>query len=783
MSTDIERIRRDILLSETAARFGVKLEKDGYEFVACCPFHNEDTPSFTIFTGRDRVQRFYCFGCGKHGDIFDFVGLLKGVEFKEAKSILTGEATDRPNVARVEVPVRDIYAGIEPLNPAGQIEVGKRVPLFNPKRSGTEWEWGRFTPSMVFPYRRADGSLMGYVLRRDLPDGGKETPMVMWVRLPNGRECWSRFPFAKPRPLYGLDKIGDARQVVVAEGEKCRDKLATTTGRVVVSWAGGTQGVKHTDWTPLRRRNVVIWPDADGPGLATAEDIAAVLGDLGATVRVMDVMRDNPPNGWDAADAIDDGWGKDECDNFMRATVRPWSPPAETKVDDRPAPPIAASGPVVEARTVQQEQPASATVTQLHTRKTVAADDNWQLGLVCNEDGKVKPGVTKNWALFLEHHKDMEGTFAFDEFKRVVMLMRKPPWDWRLNYWEPRKIADRDYSEAVMWLEGKQMTPKASNIAAVIQTVAEHNGFDPLCDYLDGLKWDGKARVGTWLSYYLGVEDSDYARTVAACWLVSSVARGLRPGCKVDTMPILEGPQGALKSTAIRTLYGDQFFTDGLSDIGSKDAKMEMQGVWGLEVAEMQKFNAAETNEVKKFLTQQVDRYRPPYGRSVIEAPRRVVLCGTINPEGNAYLRDPTGARRFWPIVVGRLDIEGLAKDRDQLWAEAVHMFKAGAKWWVQEEHAEAVMAEQEKRTDVDVWTAIIAPMLLTRTSITQWEVFDALHIAKKDAGWQHSARVGRIMKKLRWLASRDRKNGEDRVVYSAPKGNSGGNLDLGDAW
>ncbi|RUX06732.1 MAG: hypothetical protein E5V51_00015 [Mesorhizobium sp.] len=482
-----------------------------------------------------------------------------------------------------------------------------------------------------------------------------------------------------------------------------------------------------------------------------------------------------PKKGWDCADAVDDGWTKDQLDAFMRATARPWSPPqqkpageAAESVRAAPAPqqPAGPSSRVVEARTTEQAKPESATVTQLHTRKTVAADDNWQLGLICNEEGKIKPGATKNWALFLENHPDMAGVFAFDAFKLRVMLMRKPPWEWAKNHWEPRAVQDRDYSEAVMWLEGRYMTPKASNIAAVIQTVAEHSSFDRLTEYLEGLKWDGKPRVKRFANDYLGCLGDNYAPIVSQCWLVSSAARGLDAGCKVDTMPILEGPQGLLKSTAIQALFGKEFFTDGLSDIGSKDAKMEMQGVWGLEVAEMHKFSAAEVNEVKKFLTQQVDRFRPPYGRSVIEAPRRVVLNGTINPEGNAYLRDPTGARRFWPLECRKVDIDAIHRDRDQLWAEAVAMFKAGTKWWVQEDEQEAVKAEQEKRTDVDVWVDHIAPLLKTRTSVTQWEIFEHLGIPKKDANWNHSTRVGRIMKKLGWVAERDRRDGEDRTIY-----------------
>jgi len=430
---------------------------------------------------------------------------------------------------------------------------------------------------------------------------------------------------------------------------------------------------------------------------------------------------------------------------------------------------------------MQQEQPA--TVTDIRTRHTVAADENWMLGLVCNDEGKIKPGATKNWALFLENHPELSGVFMWDAFKLRVMLTRSPPWAGKGSHWEPRPVMDRDYSEAVMWLEARHMTPKASNIAAVIQTVAEHHSYDRLAEYLGGLEWDGQARLQTWLSYYLGIDDGEYPRAVGLRWLISSVARGLEPGCKVDTMPILEGPQGARKSTALRVLYGDEFFADELSDIGSKDAMMEMQGVWGLEIQEMHRFSATETNAVKKFLTRQTDRFRPPYGRSVIEAPRRVVLCGTINPEGNAYLRDPTGARRFWPLTIGKIAIDDLAADRDQLWAEAVSLYHAKTPWWVQQDELAAVEAEQEKRTDIDVWVDLIVPMLLTRTAIAQMDIFEGLKIPSKDVNWIHASRVGRIMKRLGWVATRERKSGEDRVVFRNPAIEPGQQETLDEEW
>ena len=200
-------------------------------------------------------------------------------------------------------------------------------------------------------------------------------------------------------PLYGLETLGDARQVIVVEGEKCRDALATVTGRAVVSWAGGTQGVKHTDWSPLVSRNVVIWPDADGPGLGTADEIAQILIDLGATVRVMDVMRDNPPKGWDAADAIRDGWDKGRLDEFMRATVRPWSspkpptPPATEKAADKPSAP---AGPVTPAAPVRDDVLASESiyVVKGHIHEAVdramAVLSNASLGIYARGDDLVR---------------------------------------------------------------------------------------------------------------------------------------------------------------------------------------------------------------------------------------------------------------------------------------------------------------------------------------------------------------------------------------------------------
>jgi len=467
-----------------------------------------------------------------------------------------------------------------------------------------------------------------------------------------------------------------------------------------------------------------------------------------------------PPKGWDCADAVADGWTKSDIDNFMRSTVREWTPPAPAP-SENPSP-RDANEPVQQMRSNDNAQPAE--VVQIKTRKVHKADDGWMAQLVENEDGKPKPGASKNWRLFLENHPEMRGVFAYDKFRRKVYIDRQPPWE--DDGFQPRPISDTDIAEATMWLESFYMSPKPSSLAPVIDVVANAFAYDDLTEYLEGLKWDGASRVAGFMTEYLGAEDSDYSRIVSKRWLISSIARALQPGCKVDTMPILEGKQGARKSSVLPALYGRQFFTDELSDIGSKDAMMEMQGVWCIEIAEMHRFSQSETNNVKKFVTRQTDRFRPPYGRNIIEAPRRAVMVGTINPEGNAYLRDSTGARRFWPVTVGKIDIEAVERDRDQIWAEALTLYRAGEQWWLTQEEEDFAKIEQEIRTDIDVWTGPIKDAIHGKTKIDQSEVLRAIGVLTKDADWRHSGRVGRVMKHLGWIAKRE---GTDGISYVSP--------------
>lgn len=779
---DATGIRRSVSLSEVAGQFGVQLKRQGSEWWGCCPFHAEDTPSFSVFTGRDGVQRFECFGCGTGGDVIQFVQDLKGVGFRDACEILGGKADAPENRAPIALDTTSVYDGIEPERAEEHpFAVRKMVKVYNPKRVAVGKDgFAGITPSMVFEYRSTAGDLLGLVLRREIPGGRKETPTVRFVRLPDGTTAWARYPFDVPRPIYRLDKMAGG-QVIVAEGEKAADALAAATGRSVVSWPGGGKSVGKVDWSPLAGRDVILWPDADKPGLDAMLEIAKLLQGVASRVRFVDVPLGGEggpytvdqwqggapaPDGWDAADAVADGWSKADLDAFMRSLVRDGlsSMPAEAKVEEptRPTPtptprhdpsPDPKPEPVKQMRPTEQAQPGE--VVEIRSRKRLSPDETWRAELLYNEEGRPKPKALHNWMMFLQHHEEMRGVLEWNEFTRRLMLSRCPPWC--SGEWSPRPVDDTDTVHMAAWLERKGLSPTVGGVASAAAAAGQENRVDPLETYLRRLKWDGVQRLRTWLHRYIGAADNDYHSIVGRKFMISAVARALRPGCKVDTMVILEGRQGAMKSSAWRTLFGTAFFSDHISDPSSKDAMIEVQGVWAVEVAEMHRFSAADANAVKKFLTTQIDRYRPPYGRSLVEAPRRSVMVGTVNPDGSGYLKDPTGARRFWPVKVGSIDIKALAADRDQLWAEAVVAYDLGNPWWLAGDETDCVEAEQAARRLDDPWSDTLAAKLLGRTQIFQNDVLLELGITNDKANEHVVQRVGRVMRSLGWRSTRVR--------------------------
>jgi putative DNA primase/helicase len=351
---------------------------------------------------------------------------------------------------------------------------------------------------------------------------------------------------------------------------------------------------------------------------------------------------------------------------------------------------------------------------------------------------------------------------------------RPPPWD-AIDCASPAAGDWEDVDDVRLssWLaRHHELHVGADVVRAAVDVVARQHVVNPVVDYLRGLRWDGQQRIDFWLSTYLGVEASDYARLVGRFFLISAVARAFRPGCKVDTMPILEGDQGANKSTAIGVLFGREWWSDTPPDLGSKDRFAALRDRWCIEWGELDGMGKADVDRLKGFLSSAIDDYRPSYGRRTVRVPRRSVFFGSVNRE--EYLRDETGNRRFWPVRTGTvkpLDVAGLALVRDQLWAEAVAAFEGGARWWPVPEEYSIFVPQQAERVVGDPWLDKIAEWVRARERVTVAEVLGTM-LGIEPSRWTQvdQNRVARCLTLLGWKRVQYRTQGGLRERgYQAP--------------
>lgn len=318
--------------------------------------------------------------------------------------------------------------------------------------------------------------------------------------------------------------------------------------------------------------------------------------------------------------------------------------------------------------------------------------------------------------------------FAYQALADRVVKLKPPMWhpDDSPSANEPGAWTDADTTRAQAWLSreyGLDLGAEAVN--AGVFASAERHVIDPLKDYFAGLRgqWDGIPRCSIWLSTVFGAPESPYTAAVGSRWLISAVARALRPGCQVDHVLVTEGPQGVGKSTALRLLcpLPELFFDDEIV-IGDKDAAQVLRGKWVIELGELSALSRHDLAATKAYITRRVDSYRPSFGRVARDFPRRCVFSASTNEV--EYLKDPTGNRRFWPVpVLGKVDTSSLERHRDQLWAEALALFEAGAPWWLEsEELTSLARVEQSAREQVHPWEEHVARWLAERLGLAEGE-------------------------------------------------------------
>jgi len=403
--------------------------------------------------------------------------------------------------------------------------------------------------------------------------------------------------------------------------------------------------------------------------------------------------------------------------------------------------------------------------------KQNAADQSWRAELLVDKYGSVK-NLENNIDLILRRDPALRGLVRWNEFTSGVELASNP-------LWARGRTSSPEWSEVddlglVLWLgRTYKVGFDQGKVARVVNGVSRRFPWHPIREYLDGLKWDGTPRLDNFLVRYFGAEVSPYVNAVGRCMLIAAVARVRVPGVKLDNVPILEGIQGIGKSTALSVLAGADWFTDAEINPGEKDAALAIRGRWLVELGELAGLKRSEVNELKAWITRQVDRIRDPYASRMADTPRQCLFIGTSN--NDSYLKDETGGRRYWPVRVSRINLEALKADRDQLWAEASHRHAAGEQWWLKPEEEKLAAIEQADRFIVDPWTESIAEWLengterdgqrITKTTSTDI-MKNALHADIARVSYPDACRVSAIMKHLGWKRIKVNINGEPKTGF-----------------
>lgn len=370
---------------------------------------------------------------------------------------------------------------------------------------------------------------------------------------------------------------------------------------------------------------------------------------------------------------------------------------------------LAVADPAVAALLTQERTEAAA--RDFAGEEAAPGAGDWARQLALNKQtGQVKATMDNVW-IILENDPNLAGKFALNEFAGRGEVLGPLPWEKRGR----RRMWDDNDNQGLYWyLEKYYNLTGAGKIDGALSLHSVKHSFNEVRDYLGGLRWDGVPRLDTLFIDYLGAADGLYTRTVTRKAFTAAVARAMAPGCKYDTMVILSGPQGIGKSTLLDKMSRG-WFNDSIRTFEGKEASELLQGVWIVEVGELDAFRRTDVARIKQFLSLRADRFRAAYGRHVKELPRCCVFFGTTNTD--EYLRDDTGNRRFLPIDVGKTtpakDIwRELDGEVDQLWAEAAMRWRAGETLHLAGEVEELAKAQQEKHRESEIREGIVLDFL-----------------------------------------------------------------------
>lgn len=806
------------------------------EYLASSPFRAEKSPSFSVRMEGKRAGHWADFGdTHRGGDLISLYAALHHLSMGKAAVELARDygledvagvlpASPEERAARPPRPPAPPAPPKPPVVDEGW-KTQRPVPDFAPEPTFRHYHRDAADMEHVARYQHGD-ALHGYVVRFRTSDGGKvPLPHTWCVSSRNGAAKWHWRQFDEPRPLYlPGHQLPAGRTVILVEGEKKGDALQALLDAgapgvyCVASWPGGCKAWQKADLSPLGGCTVIAWADCDShreklskdekaagvdpaskpylpyekqPGMVAMLGIGARLrDDWACAVSVLPVPQPGEvADGWDCGDAITkDGWDFDRVLAFL-AQAQPLARVPEEAAEDA-APAGAPPQPPKKNDPPADAEDGGSSAGGVRGPEWLAPFWNRK---------KHYWMVSRELVIAaLENDLQLVGLFAVNKLTNNIDLRRPLPGS---------HVPAGPLTGAADLLLGRYLSatyglPSISRAALseAIETVAHHNEFHPVRDYLQGLHdakvWDGKRRLDAWLLHVIGELDKEgkalvpqrveeYLRLVGRFLLLGMVNRVMQPGCKFDYCMVLEGPGGLRKTTMVQVLAGKAWFSNTHFDVArGKEGQEQVQGLWVYEIAELASFSKADINLIKSFISAEVDRYRPSYGRVVEAFPRQCVMVGTTNEK--QWLRDRTGNRRFWPVPVRHcINTDWLAKYRDQLLAEAYATFLQGERYYPtpDEEERLFVLMQDKRLVESTVMSALLE--VLTRPAtpagigsvvhgetqfVTIKQLNEALHV---DAGKSTAALDGQIRAWLDaegWEYCKKQINGVRAHGYARPK-------------
>jgi hypothetical protein len=773
---------RDAFLSLAAAS-GLKVHAGRFKcpFDGCRDHKNQDATNVLVTMGKDGCWHLKCWRCEQTGRYVDLFMQLKGLTIEEALLQLRGMAPASPLTPRLRAVPSPPKDDPEKLKPDEVDHYWKHCEEQDDRGE-----------TYLAKRGVSDAPLLGLVkFLTEKHPGSKKRSDETWNKKRRDIDKWLREQAKQGRRLAMLmrDVVGVprgiqvrlAREALTTDKAKMKAVTGSTAagaffGRPEMIEASGvvcvTEGMFDTltvaQWTAKKNGVCVVGAAGKGNLAKLADELKNSGISVDGRIFVLFPQNDRPTNQsrkeFDrlakllASEKANIVWF-DVPDEFK--DISAWF---EESFDAPEWPPLK----VARAIGLAPDEPGADEVRMVTPLQSVIAIPARFVETMLSQDFKSLCAILDDPAL------------------RYGILHRQGSWEWNeMTHsvaFARTNLSDSDWTALRVGLEvvgqntssGKPLRWSEEDIVRAVTMLCRRESFHPVREWLNGLKWPGQQLIETTMATAMGLEEYGFEARLLRQWMVSCVARAMKPGCKVDTVPVLVGAQGTMKSTFFRVM-GGQWFTDQSIDIHDKDGRMVIHSAWIVEWAELDTMRRSRDAEATKgFITQQVDKFRPPYGRTLLEAPRSCVIVGTTNHED--FLTDPTGNRRFWPIKIHRrIDVARIAELRETLWAEAMAAYVAGDEWHLDASLEEAAEQHVKVFTEGDEWDPLIISWLSDTkqrdAAFVQSKDVLGEAIGKKPDQWNRydSMRVGASLKRLGWRRTKKRVAGEPEWVYLRP--------------